>query len=32
VLAGDEPFDEQSMLDEPESAPTPEPAREPVLA
>jgi aerobic C4-dicarboxylate transport protein len=32
VLAGDEPFDEQSMLDEPVSAPTPEPAREPVLA
>jgi aerobic C4-dicarboxylate transport protein len=32
VLAGDEPFDEQSMLDEPESAPAPEPAREPVLA
>jgi aerobic C4-dicarboxylate transport protein len=32
VLAGDEPFDEQSMLDEPVSAPTPEPAREPVVA
>jgi aerobic C4-dicarboxylate transport protein len=38
VLAGDEPFDEQRMLDEPElepepeSASAPEPARKPVLA
>jgi aerobic C4-dicarboxylate transport protein len=32
VLAGDEPFDEQSMLDEPEAAAAAEPARQAVLA
>jgi aerobic C4-dicarboxylate transport protein len=32
VLAGNEPFDEQTMLDDRESAPVPEPAREAVLA
>ncbi len=32
VLAGDEPFDEQTMLDDRESAPAPEPARQPVPA
>jgi aerobic C4-dicarboxylate transport protein len=32
VLAGDEPFDEQTMLDDRESAPAPEPARQAVPA